>query len=375
MPHSPPSPAGWRSFSPESAAVGLLVASAAAVPLTLLWDFSWESSIGIDLPWSPPHTALFISMMLAGLAALSTIQPAMEEDHTRLARWHAPTGIWIVLWGVAAFLTATIFDRWWQGAYGLAAGLWGPPQLLKATAFFAVLTGAWMHAASPYPGFIGTLAFPIAGGSLLALVSVVTLPSLYANRQHSAAFYEIAAGTYPIILAAQAVLGRGRFPATMAALCYLVLYGAMVWLLPLFPAEPMVAPILNPLDHLLPPPFPLLLVAPALAVDLLWRVFPARRVKWSSAVEAGLAFLLVFTAVQWSFAKFLLSPAAQGRFFAGGGQHWPFFLHISPAARTQFWSTEADSLDLRSAAGAAALAVIATFAGFCIGRWRKGDQS
>ena len=48
---------------------------------------------------------------------------------------------------------------------------------------------------------------------------------------------------------------------------YTLIFCATVWLLPLFPAKPQVAPIYNPLDHLMPPPFPLLLIVPALVTS------------------------------------------------------------------------------------------------------------
>ena len=41
----------------------------------------------------------------------------------------------------------------------------------------------------------------------------------------------------------------------------------MVWVLPLFAAQPKLAPIYNPVDHMVPPPFPLLLILPAFAID------------------------------------------------------------------------------------------------------------
>jgi len=42
----------------------------------------------------------------------------------------------IVLWGVVAFITALIFDRWWQVSYGLAAGIWHPPADFEGGGFF-----------------------------------------------------------------------------------------------------------------------------------------------------------------------------------------------------------------------------------------------
>src|SRR5262245_14953119 len=47
----------------------MLLAAVVAVPVTLLWDYAWESTVGIDLVWSPPHAANYAAMAVAGLAA------------------------------------------------------------------------------------------------------------------------------------------------------------------------------------------------------------------------------------------------------------------------------------------------------------------
>ena len=341
--------------------------AAAGIPLSLLWDFSWESTVGIDRVWAAPHAANYAAIMLAGVFALVAVRAG--GGGVRLGKWHAPLGAWVALWGAFAFLAAFFFDRWWQAGYGLAAGIWHPPQLLKAVAFFAVTIGVWLLAASRD----GAL-FWAAGGVVLAMIGVVSLASNFANRQHSAPFYQIACGTYPIVLAALASAGRARFSATLGALAYTAIFGAMVWVLPLIPGEPLVAPIYHPRDHLLPPPFPLLLILPALAMDAFLRVFPGRdqrRENWGAAVEAGLAFGIVFLVAQWSFAPFLLSPAADNFFFAGGGRHWPFFLAISPDMQTAFWTTPRDAMNLPRSLLALAFAVLAARLGLWLGTLMK----
>lgn len=340
-----------RPAADTSATLALLCA-AAGVPLSLLWDFSWESTIGVDLVWSPPHVANYLAIALAAVSALGL---ALRQRATR------PVGAWIALWGALAFVTAVLFDRWWQSAYGLAAGIWHPPQMLKAVAFFAVVLGAWLTS----PGRA------LGSASVLALIGVVVLPQTFANRQHGAPFYEIACGAFPFVLVAAASAGQRRFSATAAALGYTLLVGAMVWLLPLFPAAPLTGPIFQPRDHLLPPPFPLLLVAPALVLDLLLRVRPGETRRFDAlgrAVEAGLAFVIVFVAVQWAFAAFLLTPAADNRFFAGGGRHWPFFLEIHPSARTEFWPEKDAAFTPVRALFAAALAMLSALLGLWFAR-------
>ncbi len=339
----------------------LLLLAAAGLPLSLLWDFSWESTIGIDLVGSPPHVATYLAVALAAGAALGVLfLPGNASAGGTL-------GARVVLWGACAFGAAFLFDRWWQASYGLAAGIWHPPQLLKAAAFLAITFGAWVSGTGLRAGFAAS------GGVVLALTFLFTLAGNFANRQHSATFYQIACGAYPVVLVALALAGRGRWTATPGALAGMLLVAAMVWLLPLVPGSPQVAPIYHPRDYLLPPPFPLLLVAPALALDALLRVFPkkgaTRAPGWGQAIEAGLAFFAVFLAVQWPFARFLLSPAADHWFFAGGGKHWPFFQRLAPSAETAFWTATGDEMNLRNTLLAAGLAIVSARLGLWLGAW------
>jgi hypothetical protein len=363
--------------------IWLIALAAAAVPISLVWDFSWESTVGLDRLLAPAHTALYVAVAVTGLIAvrlvfLTTRSAAARGEGVQLGPCYAPLGAWIAAWGSLAYATGVTFDRWWQSAYGLAAGIWHPPQILNATAFFAVLFGAWLLCArwQNEPGVGrhrgGALLFVFVGGLVLALITVVTLTSILPNRQHSAWFYQLSCATYPIVLVALAVAGKIRWPVTMAALAYLIVMGAMVWLLPLFPAKPQSGPIYHPLDHLMPPPFPLLLVVPALAVDVLLRTlfWPAHRGRtWLQALIVGVAFFVAFIGTQWVFAEFLLTGDADNWFFAGGGRHWPFFLKIDPLARTAFWDTPRDSMSFGNTLTTAVLAVLAARIGLWLGAW------
>jgi hypothetical protein len=356
----------------------LLLLGALAVPLTLIWDFAWESTIGVDSFLGPPHAANYAAVALACAAALRMAQVATRDGGgIALGPLRAPLGAWIALWGGLALVGALLFDRWWQASYGLAAGIWHPPQIAKALAYFALVAGAWVYALGRQHDARGELAAALACGALLMLIAVVTLPQSFANRQHSGAFYVLACSVYPLVLAAQAVAGRLRLPATAAALAYLLLSVAAVWILPLIPGSPQAGPVYNPRDHLLPPPFPLLLVVPALAVDALLQLLPGRArqgERWAQSLETGVAFAALFTVTQWVFAAFLLSPAADGWLFAGGGRHWPFFLRIEPSARTEFWHGLYPELGTLTSALAAALAVASARAGLWLGAGLRAVQ-
>jgi hypothetical protein len=212
---------------------------------------------------------------------------------------------------------------------------------------------------------------------VLALITVVTLISIYPNRQHSASFYKLSCAAYPLVLAMLAVGSRLRWSATAAAMSYTLLVCLMIWILPLFAAKPQVPPIYNQMDHLMPPPFPLLLIFPALAFDALALKF--RRAgqadkPWLQAWALGLAFFIIFTATQWTFAQFLLSNFADNWFFAGGGRHWPFFLKIDSTVRDLFWETPRDELNVVNSLICAGLAVISSGVGAVVGSWMKQVQ-
>jgi len=357
----------------------LLLLGAIGVPLTLFWDFAWESTIGVDAFLSPPHAANYAAVALAGAAALGIAVGTTRngDGGVALGPIRAPLGAWVTLWGALAFAAALLFDRWWQASYGLAAGIWYPPQMAKALAYFAVVAGAWMVWIARQGDARGRRAADLAAGALLAMIAVVTLPQTFANRQHSAVFFQLACATYPLVLAAHCAAGRTRVPAAAAALAYMVLVGAMVWILPLFHAAPLAGPVYNARDHLLPPPFPLLLVVPGLAIDGFLRSAPrqaSRGRTLAEAVEAGAAFFGLFALLQWTFASFLLSSRADDWFFAGGGREWPFFLRVDPSARNAFWHAISPPLDGTSATLAALYAIAAAGAGLWLGHALEDER-
>src|SRR5439155_14075894 len=102
---------------------------------------------------------------------------------------------------------------------------------------------------------------------------------------------------------------------TTVALVYTGLTVCMVLLLPLFPAQPLLGPIYVQVDHFMPPDFPLLLVVPAFALDLVMQRAGRRLNDWLLALVASVVFLAAFLAVQWPFADFLMTPWARNFFF------------------------------------------------------------
>src|SRR5262245_957749 len=62
-----------RASQTQQVASVLLLIAAALVPISLLWDFSWESTVGIDLFWSWPHVATYLAVAFAGSIALTLV--------------------------------------------------------------------------------------------------------------------------------------------------------------------------------------------------------------------------------------------------------------------------------------------------------------
>src|SRR5262249_56187454 len=87
------------------------------------------------------------------------------------------------------------------------------------------------------------------------------------------------------------------------------------WVVRLVPAEPKVGPVYQPITHMVPLWFPVLLIVPAIALDLLRWMMGERWGKLKTGVVAGCVYLAAFVAAQWPFADFLLSPQARNPIF------------------------------------------------------------
>jgi hypothetical protein len=132
----------------------------------------------------------------------------------------------------------------------------------------------------------------------------------------------------------------------------------------------MLAPINTPIDHMVPAFFPMLLIVPALAIDLVFRLFAARAGKpgrWWLAPILAAAFVALFLATQWNFSTFQLSPAARNRVFAGDMQ-WSY--RSTPGSyRHEFWDVDEDPVTPRKMGTAFLLATGSCLVGLGWGSW------
>lgn len=360
--------------------LGAMLAGSTSIVVGLLWDISWHMSIGRDTFWTPAHMAIYLGGVLAGLSggwlALKTTFAGTEAERSAAVRFwgfRAPLGAWVAIWGALAMLTSAPFDDWWHGAYGLDVEIISPPHMVLAAGMISIQLGAMLLAlplqnrAPAGRGRPLEAAFVYAAGVILLMAATVLMEYNYPNQQHNATFYQVAAAFYPVLLVAVARASRLRWAATLTALSYMAVALAMVWILPLFPAQPKLGPINNPIDHMVPPLFPLLLVVPAAAVDVVFQRL-GKRGRWWLAPALAAVFLALLLAAQWHFAEFLLSPASRNRFFAGD-QQWTYSSTPGHPRHYQFWEAEEDPVTARALGRALLLATASAQVGLWWGSW------
>ena len=349
-----------------------------SVVVGVIWDISWHRTIGRDTFWTPAHLAIYLGGVLAGLAGSWLIlratfaDAARDEPAVRIWGFRGPLGAWVWLWGAAAMLVSAPFDDWWHGAYGLDVEILSPPHVVLAAGIIAVQLGSLIlmlshqNRAGELEGRLPALAFAYATGVLVMMLATLFMEESLPNNQHRATFYKVSAAAYPVILVAAARGARLRWPTTAAATAFMAIGAAMSWILPLFRAQPLLGPILNPIDRMVPPPFPLLLVLPALAIDLLLQRIKGR--DWSLSLLVGAVFVWVFFVVQFAFSEFMLSPAADHWFFAG--HRWSYDERLAPVHR-EFWGQLRDPLTARAMAFATLLGVVSSRVGLWWGNWMR----
>ena len=317
------------------------------------WDISWHRSIGRDTFWSAPHMAIYACGILAGVGSgyliFSTTfgrNIALKDVSVRIWGLSGPLGAFISAWGGVAMLASAPFDDWWHNAYGLDVRIISPPHMVLAAGFFGIELGtvmlmlAFMNRAHATVRPSLERLFLYVGGTVLCESLLIKLESISRSDQHNARFYLVVAIGTPAILAALSIASQRRWASTIITSVYSAFAVGFLWLLPLFPAEPKLGPVYREVTHFIPWEFPLLLIVPAVVLDVIlqrtggWR--PLVR-----AVTGGLAFFAVFVMVQWPFASFMLTSSARNWFFGGG------YLDFatpprSPLARFAFFYREPD---------------------------------
>lgn len=299
------------------------------------WDVSWHRSIGRDSFWTPAHVAIYMCGVLAAICCGYLIlrstfapTPGMATNSVRIFGLRGPLGAFVAAWGGVAMLTSAPFDNWWHNAYGLDVKIVSPPHTLLMLGIFAVDFGTFLLilAEMNRADDVGGETSRNLQRLLLYLFGLMLVLTMFFRMEYTWDVYLHRSGPYtsialgvPLYFAAMWKASRHRWACTIISIIYTLALIAAILILPLFPAAPKLGPVYTPVTHFIPPKFPILLIAPAMVLDLLWQKFGEGNKLLVSAVS-GPFFVLALVAVEWPFANFLMSKASENRFF-GTGYH------------------------------------------------------
>ncbi len=369
-----------NSFWPSA----LMAVALSSIAIGISWDISWHESIGRDTFWTPAHMAIYLGGVMGGciggwLAIQYTFlaKEAGRDFSVNVLGARAPLGAWIAIWGAIAMITSGPFDNWWHNAYGLDVRIISPPHVVLGLGMLGISVGALLLVLSrqnrfPDSSTKGSGLFIFTGGVFVLLGSVFLLEYIYPNEQHGGMFYKVCALMFPARLIAIGRSARVSWATTRIAAVYMGMVCAIDWVLIMFPAHPKLAPIFNPVTHMVALPFPLLLIFPAIAIDLALLTTRGtlgmfRRV--AIALALGTIFLFVFAVAQWFFAEFLISPRADNWFFMSdriwsynsGGGHW----------HHEFWNLDTNPFKVGAIVRSWIFACASSWVGLFFGDWMR----
>jgi len=365
-----------------------VLTAAAAIVFGLIWDISWHRTIGRDTFWSPPHLMEQAGAIIAGLscgyvALRTTFAGTAAEREGSVTFWkyfRAPLGAWVCIWGTITMITSAPFDDWWHNAYGLDVKIISPPHLVLALGMIGIQLGAMLMALGAQNRADDesskrrlSLIFLLSAAVIVVMVSVmITEDASFGNTMHSSRFYVATSLLFPLCLVAFARASRLTWPATRIAILYMLTTMVSIWILQLVPATPKLAPIYNPVTHMVPPAFPLLLFVPAIAIDLLL-ARPKQINDWLLSVVLGISFLVLMVAVHWFWSGFLMSPAARNFFFAA--DQWDYTNRLGDW-RYRYWDRDVDAQGnwnaVKFATGTSVALVVAIISSRIGLAWGKG---
>ncbi|HXC95072.1 MAG TPA: hypothetical protein VNU92_05195 [Edaphobacter sp.] len=356
------------------------------------WDVAWHRSIGRDTFWTPAHLAIqacgVIAAIICGYLILKytfTRSANLKTESVTVLGFHAPLGAFIAAWGGIAMITSAPFDNWWHAAYGLDVKIVSPPHTVLILGMRAVSVGilflilAALNRAANDQSPTGEHTFKslqrlflYVGGIIVTGQMFFLIEYTWDVQLHSAIAYIAMGIGLPVAFAMLSQASRFKWAATATAAVYMVFAIAEILIFPLVPAQPKLGPVFNPVTHLVPAKFPILIIIPAITLDLFWQ--KTRYWKpWKVALVSGLLFITVLTIVEWPFASFLLSKASENRFF--GTIYFDYNSRPDGFDRLrEFFHPDSGFTLWMGLLRAAIYASISTWVGLSFGRWMRSVQ-
>jgi hypothetical protein len=334
------------------------VLAVSSITFGLYWDISWHQTIGRDTFWTPAHLAIHFGGILAAITCTYLIFSTTFE-HDAVARgtsvgvwgFRGPLGAFLTAWGGVTMITSAPFDNWWHNSFGLDVEILSPPHVVLGVGILGVGIGSLLILVSEMNRASGITKerlnslFLYLCGILLILHLILVSEFSDASLMHSASFYQMHSFGAPLLLVAFALASGRRWGATIVASVYMAIMLAGLWLFPLFPATPKLGPVFTNVTHMVPMGFPVLLIVPAILLDIVLNRTSGRH-PWFQALLLGTVFVASLLIVQWPFGDFMIGTHARNAVF---GQNyfpyafppslyhleWEFQLDKSPGA---FWS-------------------------------------
>src|SRR5258708_2005773 len=276
------------------------IAASTGIMSGLYWDISWHQTIGRDTFWTPAHLLIQFGAILTAVSSSTLIfrttfgqDEAAKRASVNVLGFRGPLGAFICAWGGAAMLVSAPFDNWWHNAYGLDVKIVSPPHAVLAVGIAGIMWGGvvlilgQMNRAEGAQRRRLELMLIFSGSFMVILDMLFKLE--YTNRifMHGLTMYLVIGIWLPVLLEVIARASGWRFARTAITSIYSVFFLLALWIFPLFPGEPKLGPVYQHVTHFIPLHFPVLLVAPAFALDLLWPKMI--KANWNQCLQAAVA--------------------------------------------------------------------------------------
>lgn len=387
------SPLERRPGVPWTIWAGLIAVTSSTIGGT--WDVSWHRSIGRDSFLTPAHLLIYacgvIAALICGYLIFYTTfgkSKKLRAESVSVLGFRAPLGAFIAAWGGIAMLTSAPFDNWWHNAYGLDVKIISPPHTLLILGIRCVSVGviflilAAMNRLETQRVERGLTAegdstYTTLQRAFLYMGGLTVLGQMFFLQEetwdvvlHTTGAYIALGIGVPVALAAVSRSSGNRWAATISAAIYTAFILGEIWILPLVPATPKLGPVFNPVTHLVPGKFPVLIIVPAILLDILWHRLKGWKM-WQVALLSGVVFTLVIFAVEWPLAKFLMSKASENRFF--GTIYFDYNSRPNGLDRMRIFVNPASGMRLlMGLVWASVFAAISTWIGLFFGQWMRG---